>query len=690
MLKGEFLFTRHAHENLITLLQEAGVAHIDFPEDITSDALENLREKQERIHRAIETINGFEKSKDNQKKGAAPQNGSLSDLQIEDQPEGAPLDHLLQQFEERVLQLKTATQEKEKDALKYATNRNWGDIDPEAIEKLAAEGVRLRYYSAPKAPFYTEQKKGNRPPIHIVSEDTQVVRFFTLNDKGEISPPPYPFARDVTSEISIIPLQELKERYEKSIDQEDKARSMLNPYTSLKPFLEKELVKIKNHLLWLQGALMADSPPDGFEPENDREPGGPDQTVPVVKSPILYLQVWVPAENKKELESALCQHNISAEVDPARSTIWHQFNQPEDDENPPVLLRNNTLAEPFETITGIFSLPNYRELDPTPFFAPFFAMFFGLCVADFGYALIATSILFTYSFFAPKRFKKIVKLGVILGLATAAGGVVLNTAMGAPLFIDQRETEGFIHGNPTLHFLSPYKQGGSTVFPAMNFSLMVGVLQVCTGIALQITNRMRQKKFAEAIQPISYLILIPSLVLAGFENDVFSMQGFHIGRWTPWEKLQNLPDSMGLYTGGFALLLLVFFNNPDKSIWLRPPMALWELYNFSTGLAGDILSYLRLFALGLAGGLLGGAFNNIGLMLVDFNEQGEIVSGPITVAAMIAVWIIGHTLNIALSFLGGFVHSLRLTFVEFYKHLQFKGGGKPYTPFLKQGLERQR
>jgi len=126
-----------------------------------------------------------------------------------------------------------------------------------------------------------------------------------------------------------------------------------------------------------------------------------------------------------------------------------------------------------------------------------------------------------------------------------------------------------------------------------------------------------------------------------------------------------------------GLVMLFLFNNPDKKLAIRLPLGLWEFYGFSTGLMGDALWYIRLFALGLAGGLLGMAFNDIAFMI----SAGD--SPKFLVVFTILVLILGHSINFALSVLGSFVHPLRLTFVEFYKNINFRGGSKPYKPFMK-------
>jgi V/A-type H+-transporting ATPase subunit I len=147
-----------------------------------------------------------------------------------------------------------------------------------------------------------------------------------------------------------------------------------------------------------------------------------------------------------------------------------------------------------------------------------------------------------------------------------------------------------------------------------------------------------------------------------------------------------IPQPVAKYMalGGIAMLLL--FNNwaGFGKIYIKPLQGLWAMYNFTTGFLSNALSYLRLFALGLAGGLLGGAINKIAFMFIT-KADGTVHYASVGIVATVLLLIGGHTLNMGLACLSGFVHPLRLTFVEFYGAMGFKGGSKPYVPFANAG-----
>ena len=127
---------------------------------------------------------------------------------------------------------------------------------------------------------------------------------------------------------------------------------------------------------------------------------------------------------------------------------------------------------------------------------------------------------------------------------------------------------------------------------------------------------------------------------------------------------------------GVAAAMIFLYNSPGKNIFLNIGLGLWDSYNMATGLLGDVLSYVRLFALGLSGGILAGVFNSLAVGMSPDN----VIAGPIV---MVLIFVIGHAINIFMNVLGAMVHPMRLTFVEFFKNSGYEGGGKEYKPFKK-------
>jgi V/A-type H+-transporting ATPase subunit I len=175
------------------------------------------------------------------------------------------------------------------------------------------------------------------------------------------------------------------------------------------------------------------------------------------------------------------------------------------------------------------------------------------------------------------------------------------------------------------------------------------------GLVLQSANRYKQRGLAHAISPWGWILLLLSLLDIG----VLKLAG-PLATWLAW--------------AGVGIIL--WFNDPDAGILARLGKGVWELYGI-TGYFGDLLSYIRLFALGISGAILGFVINDIALRVL----HGVPVLGPVLFVLML---VLGHAGNLMLAMLGAFVHPLRLTFVEFYKNAGFSGGGKGYKPFEKK------
>ena len=353
----------------------------------------------------------------------------------------------------------------------------------------------------------------------------------------------------------------------------------------------------------------------------------------IAEDTLLTLVGWVPKDRQQELEQMIEEAQcVAVEVDP------------EPDEHPPIVLKNGYFARLFEPIARMFSLPDYTELDLTAAFAPFFTLFFGLCLGDAGYGILILLGTFIARFYVKEELKPIMTLGMLLGFSTTVIGILTGTVFGIWITMSEfTQLQKFVVlGDPEQIFY---------------LALIIGVVQILFGIIIQMINRIRQFGFTAGLSPVGWFILIVSLVgimLKGtHQNELISQ----VTGKTVW--------------GGIILILL--FNDIKANIFVRLGKGLWELYNI-TGFFGDVLSYVRLFALGISSAILGLVINSIASQMQSIPWIGPVF--------FILILLIGHTANILLSGLGAFVHPMRLTFVEFYKNAGFKGGGKPYKPFV--------
>ena len=359
----------------------------------------------------------------------------------------------------------------------------------------------------------------------------------------------------------------------------------------------------------------------------------------VADDKLMMMQGWAPAENESKIVSYLQEKEAYYEVaDPT----------PEDDV--PIKLNNNKFFKLFEPITKLYMLPKYNELDLTPYFAPFFMLFFGLSLGDIGYGLFlfvgasAAKVFMKTSL--SDSFKSILSLVQILGVSAFVTGFLTGGFFGVQLYeldipIAQKLGDRLYFNNDMMFSLA----------------LMLGVVQVIFGMILKMYNRIIQFGFVHGISTLGWIVLLVSVIFSVLFPAILPMGG-----------------TVHLIILAISAIAIFFVNSPGKNIFLNFGLGFWDSYNMATGLLGDILSYVRLFALGLSGGILANVFTQLA---VGMSPDNAIV-GPIVT---ILIFVIGHGINIFMNTLGAIVHPLRLTFVEFFKNSEFTGGGTKYQPF---------
>jgi V/A-type H+-transporting ATPase subunit I len=347
---------------------------------------------------------------------------------------------------------------------------------------------------------------------------------------------------------------------------------------------------------------------------------------------LMVLEGFAPKPKVEELE-ALCE----------LQGIPFLKAQPHPEDNPPVMLRNSSFSRLFEPIAKLFALPSYGELDLTPYFAPFFLLFFGFCLGDAGYGIVLLLGATIYKFRADKAMKPTLTLVQFMGVATVLFGVLTGTVFGIDLLQDR------------FAWLGDFRQVMLNSDQAFQLALILGVVQILFGLGVKTVNKGRQYGWMYGIAPVGWILLVLSLADIGLTK-------------------QLLPYST--YAAWTAVGLILVFSDPKAGVFSRLGSGAWALYGI-TGIFGDLLSYIRLFALGIASAILGLVVNDIGLQIRGSME----IVGPILFVVFL---LVGHTANLLIASLGAFVHPMRLTFVEFYKNAGFEGGGKPYDPLRQQ------
>ena len=359
---------------------------------------------------------------------------------------------------------------------------------------------------------------------------------------------------------------------------------------------------------------------------------------PAAEDSLVLLDGWIPASNTDKV--ALALENMA---------VFYDISDPTPEDDIPILLNNNKFAKLFEPLTKLYMLPTYQELDLTLIFAPFFMLFFGLCLGDIGYGLLMIVALpvFTklFQLINPEFSKWLV---VLFGASTMLCGLLSGSFFGFSLY------------DLDIPFITSMKgllyRENSQMF---TISLYIGVVQILLGMAVKAVNLTIQTGFKSAIGTIGWLVLLLTVIVA-------VMTGIGFGN----------PVIVALLI--IACVGIFLLNSPGKNPLLNIGLGLWDTYNMATGLLGDVLSYVRLFALGLSGGILANVFNSMATgMSPDIPVVGFIVTA--------LIFVIGHALNIFMNILGAVVHPMRLTFVEFFKNAGYTGGGTEYKPFRSAG-----
>ena len=489
----------------------------------------------------------------------------------------------------------------------------WGKFPEERLNLIKANNWDVRFFTVPSKKYDNAwEQEFNAFLVNEVSGFSYFTTFTPKDKDVNINAEAFHFPAMTKSEI------------------ENKIEELKNELNDIKTYLSDVAEEAINRLNEYKQSIIDDA---NFYKVSEAAQHLADDK-------IMALEGWVPTEIEADTIGWLKKEDIYFEATAPEKGV----------DNPPIKLKNRRFAKLFEMIGNMYSIPTYWELDMTPFFAPFFVLFFGFCMGDCGYG--ALICLVTLGLIISKKLKdmqNVLWLGFFLGLGTVVMGTISGTFFGIPLLdVDI----------PIVNRLKTIMFKPDGLYSAFYVSLIVGVFQILFGMCLKIINQTRLYGFGAALSTIGWVILL----LGGIVT--FLVDGI------------GIPFYACVIIGCILIFLL---NGPINSVaapFKNIGSGLWDTYNMATGLLGDVLSYIRLFALGLSGSILGLVFNDLAMnMKPDIPVIGTIV--------MLLILVFGHAMNIALSALSAFVHPMRLTFVEFYKNSGFVGGAKEYEPFKK-------
>ena len=467
--------------------------------------------------------------------------------------------------------------------------------------------------------FFSASKKKFNPswadefPMEVISEDGKNVYFVVLGETPDIPAELLPSPQKSVSKARL--------QIEETEDRIEAYRRKLEDSKKDIPDLEKKIADKTAELnLYLAGI----------------------SGTPAAENTIVVYEGFAPETEDARLKEALDKMDC----------IWLADKAVTED-NPPIEFKNNRFVSLFEPLTDMYGRPAYNGFDPTPFISVFFLLFFAMCMGDAGYGIVLVIVgrLLKKS----EGFAKFSPLVSVLGLATIVVGFLFHTFFS----IDISTWECIPDSLKSIMIPSTIAGYDGTMVVA----IAIGIVHLLLAMIVKTVCATRNSGFTESLSTWGWTIFWLGLTVIGLT------------------ALTGVLDKAVVKTAIIALGIIcaigIFpLNNLHRNPLVNIGSGLWDTYNMATGILGDVLSYLRLYALGLAGSMLGVAFNNL----------AEMVRGDGGLAGWIPfllIVLLGHTLNIAMAALGAFVHPLRLNFLEFFKNSGYEATGRQYDPLKK-------
>ena len=335
-----------------------------------------------------------------------------------------------------------------------------------------------------------------------------------------------------------------------------------------------------------------------------------------------------------------------------------------EDEEAPVILKNNPFSANMEGIVESYGLPHKGEIDPTTVMSFFYIFFFGMMLSDAAYgalvALVCGILVRKFPGMSP-GMKKSLKLFFYCGLSTLVWGILFGGYFGNIVDVVSEKFFGHTVTVPALWFIplnDPMK--------LLVYSLLFGVIHLFVGLGIKGYLCLKDKKYMDFFcDVVLWFMLLAGLILMLLPSDIFASIAQTEIVFPP---VLNRTAQILAAAGAIGIVLMSGRGNRNPA--LRLALGAYDLYNI-TGWLSDVLSYSRLLALGLATGVIASVINQMGSMLPD---------NIIGVVFFILIFLVGHAMNLAINLLGAYVHTNRLQFVEFFGKF-YEGGGRPFSPF---------
>ena len=496
----------------------------------------------------------------------------------------------------------------------------WGDFDPARIQALKEAGYTLRFFVCSASAFQEEwgikvsEKEGKTYFVNLDNSE--------LLEKATEIPQPEKSAAQYMQEVENL----------KGLLAAANARIEAWQIANIED-IKAQLKEARQNIDWQRVTLSTDKLAEGS---------------------LCLFEGFCPIDKEPELNAML-----------AAAEVYYEETDPVAEDATPIKLHNNWFVRLFEPLTGMYGWPDYNEFDPTPILGPCFLLFFALCIGDCGYGLMLTLI--GYLIFKGKlKIEMFEGLGPII-MTLGVGCTVVGYLSGTFFGIDIYQAEWFPAWAKAPMFKAWFGDGAGTWMGydiMMVLALIIGVFHICLAMTVKAICYTKQNGFHATASTWGWLLLIVGGIATGIlaATSILGPQTTQI---------------MLIVIAAISALGIFIFNTPGRNPLINIGSGLWDTYQMATGILGDVLSYLRLYALGMAGAMLGAAFNDLGLTVLGENPNVG------TVLGFVLIITFGHVLNLLMACLGAFVHPLRLTFVEYFKNVGYEGTGKKYTPFKK-------
>ena len=501
--------------------------------------------------------------------------------------------------------------------------REWGEVDITRTAALAAAGVSLRYFVASSTTFEKSIAQWSEEyNIVLINGENSQARFVVIGSGNE--------EINIDAQEIKAPTMSLSQLTQSVSDAEARiavAEQTLVACAAHRQTIASELATLKVRLQNTRIAATATQEADGL---------------------LLVLEGWAEESNSDKVDALL---------DSSANTVYIKSN-PTPEDNTPVKLKNNRFARIFELVGNMYALPKYGTVDLTPFFAPFYMLFFAICLCDAGYGAVILAAGLALLFKGGVKMRQAALFSTLCGAMSVVFGFFANSFFGmsisdAPIF----ENFKFINFQEDFFVTS----------------MVIGIIQILFGMAINLVMTTKAFGIRNALGSLGWFMLILSSCLAA----VAGMVGIE---WFGFGSVAYM------VVAGIALVFMLLLNRPSYNIFANFGVGLWDTYNNITGLLSDVLSYIRLFAIGLSGGVLALVFNSLALGLtgLDGGIEQFTVATVFQILGASVILLIGHGINLFMSTISSFVHPMRLTFVEFFKNAGFEMGTRAFEPLTKE------